>query len=455
MYTSYITPKTRLARPVIGSIEAQLRLLLASLLLLLLAVGAQAQILPRYIAPGCTFSTTQSLSLVAAGGTAAGTNHQYILTNGDGIIAQVATTPNFGLQPAGGYLVYDLASDVSSTVTGLTVGASITAITGSCVQFSAPFPVVVCPDVSSCSLQAGAALSLSVNGGNTTGATLSYYLVNEAGQIVAVSNTPSFSAISTAGVYYAYELALGAGTTIGSNVVGQLFTGLTLGGALCYDFSDPLVVRVCPASPPTVAINTPANGATVSTSPTISGTATPGSTVVLTVGNNALLCTTTATAGGTYSCVVTLSPGIQTITAVASNAGGSSAPASVQVTVVPPFMLTNTTATISTSISLPVSASAAIQLIPTGGFPTYTYQIVNCTTGLASTTSAQGGLVTISTTTGAYVYTPAVGFTGTDTFCIRVCDSANPTVSCQTATITVGVALGNTCTLVPNTLSKQ
>ncbi len=454
MNTSYTMPKNRSARSVAGFAAHVSRLFLASLLMLL-AFGAQGQVIPRFIPPGCTFTSTQTLSLVASGGTATGTTHQYILANGDGIILQVAATPNFGVQAAGGYLVYDVASDVSTPVAGLTVGASVTAVTGTCVRFSNPFPVVVCPDATNCSLQAGASLSVALGGGNTAGATLSYYLVNEAGQIVAVSSVPSFSAIATAGTYFVYELALGVGTTLTGDTVGQLFTGLTLGGLLCYDFSDPLVVRVCPASPPTVAINSPANSATVSTSPTVSGTATAGSTVVLTGDTNGVLCTTTATAGGSYSCVVSLSPGSQTITAVASNSAGNSTPASVAVTVVAPFMLTNTTASISTSISIPLSASAATQLIPTGGFLPYTYQIVNCTTGVITTTSTQGGTVTINTNTGAYTYTPAMGFTGTDTFCIRVCDSATPTPSCQTATITVTVALGNTCTLVPNTLTKQ
>jgi Bacterial Ig domain len=455
MNTLYIMPKNRFVRPASGTAEATLRLLLASLLLLL-AVVAQGQVIPRFITPGCTVTTSQSLSLVATGGTTTtGTLHQYVLTNGDGIVVQVATTPNFGPKPAGGYLVYDLVSDVTSPVTGLAVGASVTAVTGTCVQFSNPLPVIVCPEATACSLQAGQSLSLTLGGGNTAGATLKYYLVDETGQIVAVSNTPVFSTVAKAGVYYVYELALSAGTTVSTDAVGQLFTGITLGGGLCYDFSDPLVLRVCPASPPTVAINTPVNNATVNVASTVSGTATPNSAVVLTSSNNTVLCSTTATATGSYSCVVTLAPGSQTITAVASNSAGSSTPASVRVTVLSPFMLTNTTATISTSISLPVSASAATQLIPTGGVLTYTYQIVNCTTGAVSTSSAQGGLVTISTTTGAYVYTPALGFTGTDTFCIRVCDSATPTASCQTATITVNVSLGNTCTLVPNILTRQ
>ena len=452
MTTVYFTPTYGLARPLIGFIVFVSRLLLASVLLLL-AFGAQGQVIPRVIPPGCTFTSTQTLSLVAAGGTGTGTTHQYVLTNGDGIILQVANTPNFGTQPAGGYLVYDLASDVSATVAGLTVGASVTAVTGTCVRFSDPFPVMVCPDA--CSLQVGTPLSFTTSGGNTAGTTLSYYLVNEAGQIVAISGTPSFSALNTPGVYSVYELALNAGTTLTTPTLGQLFTGLTLGGLLCYDFSDPLVLRVCPAILPTVTINSPLNGAVVSTSTTVSGTATPGSTVVLTSAINGTLCTTTATAGGSYSCVVSLSAGAQLITAIASNTLGSSLPAIVPVTVLSPFMLGNTTATISTSLGLPVSASAVVQLLPTGGTLPYTYQIVNCATGVLSTTSTKGGIVTVNPLTGIYIYTPTLGFTGTDTFCIRVCDSALPTPSCQTATITVNVAPGNICTLIPNTLTRQ
>lgn len=93
---------------------------------------------------------------------------------------------------------------------------------------------------------------------------------------------------------------------------------------------------VVPPAAPTVAINSPSPNALVSTTNVpVSGTATPGSTVVLTDATNATLCTTTATAGGSYSCLVSLTPGSNTITATASNTAGSTT-ASTSVTAIDP-----------------------------------------------------------------------------------------------------------------------
>ncbi|GAB3742621.1 Ig-like domain-containing protein [Spirosoma lituiforme] len=87
--------------------------------------------------------------------------------------------------------------------------------------------------------------------------------------------------------------------------------------------------------PATIAILGPVNGTTTTTTPTISGTATPNSSV--TVGENGTtLCTTTATASGAWSCPgITLTTGPHTITAVASNLGGPSPAATTSFTVVP------------------------------------------------------------------------------------------------------------------------
>ncbi|WP_461136865.1 Ig-like domain-containing protein, partial [Spirosoma lituiforme] len=75
-------------------------------------------------------------------------------------------------------------------------------------------------------------------------------------------------------------------------------------------------------APPTVAINGP-SGVQTSTSPTVSGTATPGSVVAITGPGNATLCSTTATAGGSFSCVVSVTAGPVTLTATATNPGGT------------------------------------------------------------------------------------------------------------------------------------
>lgn len=87
-------------------------------------------------------------------------------------------------------------------------------------------------------------------------------------------------------------------------------------------------------SPPSVAISSPANGATVASSPvTVSGTATDNKGVTsLTVNGIAVA----PGAGGGFSVPVALNPGANTITATASDAAGNRTSASVAVTYTPP-----------------------------------------------------------------------------------------------------------------------
>ncbi|MBO0933225.1 Ig-like domain-containing protein [Fibrella aquatilis] len=73
---------------------------------------------------------------------------------------------------------------------------------------------------------------------------------------------------------------------------------------------------------PSIGITGPTN-TTATTSPTVSGTATPGALVAILGPNSTTLCSTTATQAGTYSCVVNVPGGVNSLTAVASNPGGS------------------------------------------------------------------------------------------------------------------------------------
>ncbi|PRY27029.1 uncharacterized protein DUF11 [Spirosoma oryzae] len=93
-------------------------------------------------------------------------------------------------------------------------------------------------------------------------------------------------------------------------------------------------VNITGISAPAVSISSPTNNGTTTTSPTVSGTATPGSQVTITGPGNTILCTTMASASGSYSCAVTVSAGPNSITAVACSAGGCSSPAMVGFTAV-------------------------------------------------------------------------------------------------------------------------
>jgi uncharacterized repeat protein (TIGR03803 family) len=84
------------------------------------------------------------------------------------------------------------------------------------------------------------------------------------------------------------------------------------------------------------------------------------------------------------------------------------------------------------------TGNTATDASPAGISP-FTYQSTNCATGAASTTTQQGGMISINATTGAYTYTPPAGYTGLDAYCIKVCDASLPTASCKTVTYLVTV----------------
>ncbi|GGK37097.1 MULTISPECIES: Ig-like domain-containing protein [Flavobacteriaceae] len=61
-------------------------------------------------------------------------------------------------------------------------------------------------------------------------------------------------------------------------------------------------------------------------------------------------------------------------------------------------------------------------------------------TGSLVYSSGNGVTVIYNGTSGEFEYTPAVGFSGTDTFTYTICDDDSPTASCDTATVTITVA---------------
>jgi len=65
--------------------------------------------------------------------------------------------------------------------------------------------------------------------------------------------------------------------------------------------------------------------------------------------------------------------------------------------------------------------------------------IDNATMTSYDATSTNGGTVT-SNGDGTFVYTPAAGFVGADSFSYTICDDDTPTASCSTATVTIFVS---------------
>jgi hypothetical protein len=121
------------------------------------------------------------------------------------------------------------------------------------------------------------------------------------------------------------------------------------------------------------------------------------------------------------------------------------------------FTLANSNPATQTAVQgAMMTGNAASLLNPSGGTAPYTYAAFNPatpgTTGLTIPTAH--GSVTINPTTGAYTYTPNPGYSGSDSFGLRVCDSS-PTPNCQNVTVPVTVLAVNTNCNVPNaTITK-
>lgn len=196
------------------------------------------------------------------------------------------------------------------------------------------------------------------------------------------------------------------------------------------------------SQPPTLTISSPQN-TTTALNPTISGTATPGSQVVLTSsGTSGTLCTTTATAGGTWSCPVNLNSGAQTLSAVATNSFGASSPATTQITATAAALQANNPPAQTATTGGTVTGNAPADLTPSGGTSPYSYS--NATgepscSAVAGANPLPASNLTVNSGTGSYSYT-APSTPGLYYFCIKVCDAAS---SCVTKTYTLVVSPPN------------
>jgi uncharacterized repeat protein (TIGR03803 family) len=90
----------------------------------------------------------------------------------------------------------------------------------------------------------------------------------------------------------------------------------------------------------------------------------------------------------------------------------------------------------TTQINTQHSGNTSSDSSPQGVGP-FSYQSVDCGSGNASGVSAQGGSISISAN-GSYIYQPATGFTGVDTFCVRICNGSSP-AACKVVNYTVFV----------------
>ncbi|MFN3588449.1 MAG: hypothetical protein ACK4UP_03640 [Spirosomataceae bacterium] len=96
---------------------------------------------------GCNSTGVDIQVATTSQSTVAGQVNQFILTDGAGRILAINTTGTFPPQSNGAYNVYGISFDVSG-VMGLTVGGSISAISGACFDLTEPIGFAVCqPDL--------------------------------------------------------------------------------------------------------------------------------------------------------------------------------------------------------------------------------------------------------------------------------------------------------------------
>ncbi len=132
-------------------------------------------------------------------------------------------------------------------------------------------------------------------------------------------------------------------------------TGITAQGCSATTSATVTVQRCNTAT--SISITGPGNTST-STQPVVSGVATPGTVLIITDARGTTLCSTTVTAGGTFSCAVNVPLGPNSLTITASGPGGTTSvttsftsvpPPSVSLTVPPSS--TNTSPTIAGTVT--------------------------------------------------------------------------------------------------------
>lgn len=352
------------------------------------------------VAPASVTFTTNSVPT--------GVSTSYALVDvATNLIAQVSTTPAFPNVLKGEYAITSV--HYTGSLTALAAGNSLYGVTtqnrddgpANCLSVSNTLYISVCTS------------PVVITGPPNNG--------------VVATTTPTISGTAPPGSSVTVTGGLSGGPVV---VVADPTTGVWSTSAITFPTGPTSVsatdgttnavsnFTVAPTIPPTVAINSPSPNTIVSTSNVpVSGTATPGSTVVLTDGTSATLCTTTATAGGSYSCLVTLTPGSNTITATASNTAGSATTSTSVTAIAPPTVAinspNNTTATTTPTISGTATPNAVVTLTASNGSlggpvsvtadntGAYSTSAITFPTGLASVTavaSNAGGTSSPATT---------------------------------------------------------
>ena len=182
-------------------------------------------------------------------------------------------------------------------------------------------------------------------------------------------------------------------------------------------------------TPPTVAIISPSNGASVSGTISITANATDNVAVASVQFQLDGISLGTAVTAAPYSIswnTATATPGTHSLTAVATDTSGNSATSATVTVTVADVPATATNGSLSTPVG--TTGSGTLAATPAYSAQTLTFAIV---------ASPAHGTVTLTANTGAFTYTPVAGYAGNDSFTFSVTDSFGTVSNTATESLTV------------------
>jgi hypothetical protein len=274
----------------------------------------------------CDYNTAPATVSLTAQNVPAGYATTYLLVDlTTGLIASTNTSaPVFTGVAQGSYYVVAAHNSTTATLGNAQPGKRVVEVNSSdgCVVYSNTVGIRVCPASVPCDYSTAPATLSFVAGNVPNGATTQYVLIDRSTNLIArVSGGAAFTGVAAGdyAVCAVHYTTPAAAPSVGTS----LYSAVNSSTALCVSVSNPLYYKVCetPVVPPSVVISSPGN-TTATTTPLVSGTATPGSLVTIFGPNNTTLCSTTAAPGsGTYACAVSVSAGPTTLTATACLSG--------------------------------------------------------------------------------------------------------------------------------------
>jgi hypothetical protein len=194
------------------------------------------------------------------------------------------------------------------------------------------------------------------------------------------------------------------------------------------EFRQTVVGDVLPQAP---AITSPAGGSTLtSTTPTISGTGTPGDTVTVSNGST-VVCTAVVAADGTWSCTPSLAipGGAASLTATQADQTGNPSAASAPVAITVPTGSTSTGTTVGGST--PATLSLTLGAAPSFGsfVPAVAQTYTASTTATVTSSAGSAALSVADTSTTVPGHLVNGSFSLPEAVNVSAKDAANPTAT--------------------------